>query len=273
MVPVDLWGYKDTGTTDDGGNEVKYLFDGAAVFDNPKPTSLIRRMLQLVTTPDESDIVLDFFAGSGSTGDAVMRQNAEDAGNRRFILVQLPEPTGATDYTTVADITRARLRAAANDIAAEAQQQHPDANTEQSATDLGFKTFKLDSSNIKAWDADFDDLEASLLGVMENVKDGRGEDDVLYELLLKYGLDLGIEVERREVAGRKVYVIGAGALVVCLAADISLDVVQGIAALKAELQPLVMRVVFKDSGFRSDVVKTNAVQILKQAGINDVKSL
>lgn len=275
-VPQTLWTYHEVGHNQEAKKELlkRIEFESSnSVFDTPKPPRLIQQMLRIGTRTDENDLVLDFFAGSGSTGDAVMQLNNEDGGNRRFILVQLPEPTGATDYTTVADITKARLRAAANDIAAEAQQQHPDADSGQSATDLGFKAFKLDSSNIKAWDADYDDLEASLLDVMENVKGGRSEDDVLYELLLKYGLDLGIEVERREVAGRHVYVIGAGALIVCLAADISLDVVQGIATLKAELQPLVMRVVFKDSGFRSDVVKTNAVQILKQAGIDDVKSL
>ena len=139
--------------------------------------------------------------------------------------------------------------------------------------DLGFKVFKLDSSNIKPWDADFDNLEDSLFNAVENIKTDRSEVDVLYELLLKYGLDLSVPIEEREIAKNTVYVIGAGALVVCLSKQISLEVVEGIAALKEELTPEVMRVVFKDSGFKDDVVKTNAVQILRQAGIDDVKSL
>ena len=139
--------------------------------------------------------------------------------------------------------------------------------------DLGFKVFKLDASNIKPWDADFDDLEDSLFNAVENIKPDRSEADVLYELLLKYGLDLAVPIEERKINGKLVYIIGAGALIVCLADTISLDVGEGIAALKEELKPEVMRVVFKDSGFADDVVKTNAVQILRQAGIEDVKSL
>ena len=108
---------------------------------------------------------------------------------------------------------------------------------------------------------------------MENIKPDRTEADVLYELLLKYGLDLAVPIEQRKIDGKTVYIIGAGALIVCLADKVSLDVVEGIAKLKAELKPEVMRVVFKDAGFKDDVVKTNAVQILRQAGIEDVKSL
>ena len=108
---------------------------------------------------------------------------------------------------------------------------------------------------------------------VDNIKSDRSEDDVLCELLLKYGLDLAILTETRTIEGRTVTVIGAGALTVCLADDITLEVVAGIAALKDELKPEVMRVVFKDSGFKDDVAKTNAAQILKQAGIDDVKSL
>lgn len=108
---------------------------------------------------------------------------------------------------------------------------------------------------------------------MDNIRPDRTEADVLYELLLKYGLDLAVPIEKRKIAGKTAYVIGAGALIVCLAKKISLEVVEGIAALKEELKPEVMRVVFKDSGFSDDVVKTNASQILRQAGIEDVKSL
>jgi adenine-specific DNA-methyltransferase len=141
------------------------------------------------------------------------------------------------------------------------------------ALDLGFKVFKLDASNIKPWDADFDNLETALFDTVDNIKPDRSEADVLYELLLKYGLDLAVPIEERNIAGKTVYLIGAGALVVCLDKKISLEVVEGIAALKGELKPEVMRVVFKDSGFADDVVKTNAVQILRQTEIEDVKSL
>ena len=137
----------------------------------------------------------------------------------------------------------------------------------------GFKVFHLDSTNIEPWDADFDDVEGALLNAIDNIRSGRSQQDVLYELLLKYGLDLAIPIEERSISEKTVFIIGAGALVVCLDDDITLKVVCSIAALKMELQPEVMRVVFKDSGFKTDVVKTNAIQVLRQAGVDDIKSL
>ena len=135
--------------------------------------------------------------------------------------------------------------------------------------------FKLDSTNIKPWDVGFDDLETSLPLFADSLKDDRSNDDVLYEILLKYGLDLSLPITTHTLAGKTVYSIGMGALVVCLDQAITLDTVEGIAKLKDELQPedSLMRVVFRDSGFADDVVKVNSVQILKQAGIEDVRSV
>ena len=134
MVPIDLWDYKTSGTTDDGGNEVKALFDGVAVFDNPKPTKLIRRMLGLATSPNGEDIVLDFFAGSGSTGHAVWLENAEDGGNRRFILVQLPERVDSPSGETIDKITCERLRRASKQM-----------KKKGITLDLGFQVYRADS--------------------------------------------------------------------------------------------------------------------------------
>ena len=116
--------------------------------------------------------------------------------------------------------------------------------------DLAFKVFKLDSSNIKPWDADFDNYKEALMNSVENIKTDRTEQDVLYELLLKYGHDLTIPIETRSIEEKNVYIIGAGALVVCLDDEITLDTVEGIAKLKDELKPEIMRVVFKDAGFK-----------------------
>src|SRR5205807_536236 len=135
------------------------------------------------------------------------------------------------------------------------------------------KVLKLSSSNLKPWDGDFDNLDTELLDTVENIKPDRSEADALYELLLKYGLDLAVPIEERSVDGKTVYIVGAGALVVSLARPVTLALVEGVAALKKELKPEVMRVVFRDSGFEDDVVKTNAVQILRHAGIEDIKSL
>jgi len=229
---------------------------------------------------------MDFFAGSCPTAHAALELNSEDGGNRRFIMVQLPEPTyevkdgtearktGHAEafeagYRTIADIGKERIRRVIKKLEDQLDKTSEDAPQSYP----GFKVFKLDASNIKPWDADFDSLEDALWNAVENVKPDRTEADVLYELLLKYGLDLAVPIEERQISERTVYIIGAGALIVCLAKDIGLDVVEGIAALMKELRPEVMRVVFKDAGFKDDVVKTNAVQILRQAGVDDVKSL
>jgi adenine-specific DNA-methyltransferase len=199
-----------------------------------------------------------------------MQLNAEDNGNRKFIMVQLPEATDEKSeafkagYKTISEISKERIRRAAAKI----KEENPEYNG-----DLGFKVFKLDATNIKPWDVDFDLTEHTLENFISNIKPDRREEDVLYEVLLKYGLDLTLPITEHGIAGQKVFDIGMGALIICLSDAITLEVVEGIAKLKEELNPEIMRVVFKDSGFKDDVVKTNAVQILKQAGIVDVRSL
>lgn len=199
-----------------------------------------------------------------------MQLNAEDAGGRQFIMAQLPEAcekdTEAfkAGYKTIAEISKERIRRAAAKIQAE----NPDYQG-----DLGFKVFKLDSTNIKPWELDFDLTAQDLEDQISNIKTDREEEDVLYEVLLKYGLDLTLPITEHSIDGHKVFNIGMGALMVCLSDNISLEVAEGIAKLKDELNPEIMRVVFKDAGFADDVVKTNALQILKQAGIEDVRSL
>ena len=266
-TPETIWFGKDTGVTRDGAKELKDLFGGKVPFDTVKPLALVDRMMRVAGIQDD-DIVLDFFAGSCTTAHAVMR-----SGEGRFIAVQLPEPVDASlphgkaalslGLENVADVAMERIRRAAQKISSGLI----------GSQDIGVQIFKLSSSNIKPWDADFDDLDGALIGAIENIKPDRNQEDVLYELLLKYGLDLATPTTERTIARKKVFIIGAGALVVCLEDGITLKVVRGIADLKAELKPEIMRVVFKDSGFKDDVVKTNTVQILKQAGVDDVKSL
>lgn len=258
-------------------NELVQLF-GKKVFNNPKDKEVLARWISYVGTSD-GDIVIDFFAGSGTTGHAVFDLNASNNTAVRFVLVQLPEVINpkskgakpAIEFLdklkrscVVSELTKERLRRAAVKI----KDEKPDYNG-----DLGFKVFKLDSTNIKPWELDFDLTEQDLEDQISNIKHGREDVDVLYEVLLKYGLDLTLPITEHTVAGHKVFDIGMGALMICLSDDITLDVVEGIAKLKDELKPEIMRVVFKDAGFADDVVKTNAVQILKQAGIEDVRSL
>jgi len=242
------------------------------IFDFPKPLEMLKLLVEIQTIDD--DIILDFFSGSATTAHAVMDLNSSGNSELRHIMVQLPEPCDKKSeaykagYKTIADIGKERIRRAGEKV------QKDNANKEGIENlDTGFKVFKLDSSNIKPWDADFDNLEDTLLSHVDNIKQDRSEEDVLYEILLKYGLNLTIPIEERIIHGKIVYIIGFGALIICLDNEITLDVVDGIGALKNELEPEVMRVVFKDGGFKDDVVKTNAIQNLKRFGIDDVKSL
>lgn len=270
VVPLTIWKHSEVGHNQLGRQEVKKLFNNKGFFDGPKPVRLINRALHIANT-ESNDIILDFFAGSATTAHAVMQRNTEENGKCKFIMVQLPESCShqseafKAGYKTIADIGKERIRRAAAKI----KKEYPEFKG-----DLGFKVFKLDSTNIKPWEADFETLDESLLeDYITNIKPGRTESDVLYEILLKYGLDLTLSIKEHTIAGQKVFDIGMGALIICLSDTVDLEVVEGIAGLKEELKPEIMRVVFKDSGFADDVVKTNAVQILKQAGIEDVRSL
>jgi len=253
-----------------GSYDVRPLFpEYKKAFDNPKPVRFLTSFIPFLAKTSE-DIVLDFFAGSCSTAHAVMDINVKDGESRKYIMVQLPEKCGEktepfkAGVSSIAELSKERIRRAAVKIKEEAIEYDGD---------LGFKVLKLDSSNIKPWDADFDNIQQSLEDSISNIKTERSEEDVLYEILLKYGLDLTLPIETRMIEGKKVFSIGLGALVICLDSNITLDVVEGIGKLKAELEPEVMRVVFKDNGFKDDVVKTNAIQILKRYDIEDVKSL
>lgn len=245
-----------------GTAEVETLLGGKH-FSFPKPLELLKRLIMVGT--QEDSLLLDMFAGSSSSAEAVMRLNAEDSGARRYLMIQLPEPLKeSSKFKSISEISKERIRQATTKI----KQEKPEYNG-----DLGFKVFKLDSTNIKPWDLDFDLTERDLEDQISNIKDGRKNHDILYEILLKYGLDLTLPITEHTVAGHKVFDIGMGALMICLSDRITLDVVKGIADLKEEFAPEIMRVVFKDAGFADDMVKTNAVQILKQAGIEDVRSL
>ena len=266
-IPYDTLLLDEIGTSAKGSFALKSL-DLQKYFDYPKSCELLEFFIMLCT--NEEDLILDFFAGSATTAHSVFKKNIGENTDRKFIMVQLPEFCDAKTeaykdgYKTIAEISKERIRRAAAKI----KEENPEYQG-----DLGFKVFKLDSTNIKPWEVDFDMTERTLEDFISNIKTDRREEDVLYEILLKYGLDLTLPISEHTIAGQKVFDIGMGALIICLADAISLDVVEGMAKLKEELNPEIMRVVFKDSGFKDDVVKTNAVQILKQAGIIDVRSL
>lgn len=263
-------------------SELNNLF-GKKVFNNPKDRDVISRWAAYVGTTD-NDIVMDFFAGSGTTAHAVLGLNATEHKSIRYVLVQLPElinpkAKGAKPAVafldnlkrpcTIAELTKERLRRAAAKIKAE----NPDYSG-----DLGFRVFKLDSSNIHAWEPDRDDLAQSLFDAAEHLKTDRTEQDILFELLLKLGLDLTVPIEQKVIAGKAVHSIGAGVLLACLTPQINNNDVESLALGLVEWHRQLAtvgetQVVFRDSAFSDDVAKTNMAAILQQHGLENVRSL
>ena len=274
IVPDTWWNHEDYGHNQDGKKEVLSLFGDSEPFSTPKPTKLVRRMLQIGTSPGAGHVVLDFFAGSGTTGDAVIQQNAEDGGDRRYVLVQLPEATGRSDFPTIAHITRERMRRAASRLRSAADPK--------TSADLGFRAFSLDSSNLLSWDPSPADLQATLLDHIDHIKQDRTDDDLLCEVLLKLGIDLTAPIETRVIAGHEVSSVDGGRLLACLGRSISRSgVVQlgrGLVDWHRESRPgaeetSTATLLFRDSAFEDDVAKQNLVATLEQAGLTNVRSL
>jgi adenine-specific DNA-methyltransferase len=273
VVPVTWLPSEQSGDNQGGKRQIKGLFPEVMdVFENPKPTELITSLIRMTAVP--GDLILDFFAGTGTTGHAVMAQNRSSSDGFRFILVQLQEPTGKPMMSSISDITKERLRRAGKKIRAE---------NPLFPGDLGFRVFKLASSNIRAWEPDRDNLSESLFDSIDHLKNDRTEQDILYELLLKLGLDLCVPIETRQVAGEQdlaheIHAIGAGSLFVCLSTTIPQADVEplasGLVAWHQALKPAgETTVVFRDSAFADDVAKTNLTAILHQHGLETVRSL
>lgn len=273
LTPHTLWLADEVGTTDSAKRALNSLFDGNSVFDTPKPTGLIKRIIQIAC--DSDSLILDFFAGSCTTAHAVMERNIEDGARNPFIMVQLPEfcaedsEAFKAGYTTISELGAERVRRASVKIKE---------NSKNPQDDLGFKFFKLAASNIIAWNPDRTNLEETLLSHKNHLVDGRSETDVLYELLLKRGVDLNAPVDTRAVAGKSVYCIGFGVLFACLNTSIKAeevdDIAHGILAWHNELEPETdSHVFFRDSAFADDIAKTNMAAILEQNGISHVRSL
>ncbi len=247
--------------TGQGTKEIKDIF-GEDIIAFPKPSSLIATLVEQTT--DREDLVLDFFAGSGTTAHAVLAQNKKDGGKRNFILVQLPEPTARPDYSTIAEITKERVRRVVNKLNHEdAKQLDLDSTAKH---DRGFKVYKLAESNFMGWDAgastDADALGKQLDLSIDHVRQGRTDDDLFYELLLKSGFPLTTPVEKLSLAGKTVFSIGGGVFLICLERELTTEAIKAMADMKPS------RVVCLDDGFRgNDQLKSNAVLTFKAKGV------
>jgi adenine-specific DNA-methyltransferase len=268
-------------SSDSGKRALKELLPGET-FDFPKSIDFMRTCILLSTSGN--DIVLDLFAGSGATAQAVMQQNAIDGQSRRFLCVQFPELLDPSEKSqkaaaalcdklsvprNIAELTKERIRRAGAKITAE---------NPMFTGDIGFRVFKLDTSNIRAWNPKTSDIAGSLLTNLEHVKTDRSSSDVLYEVLIKLGLDLCVPIEQREIARKPVHSIGGGTLMTCLDEHISVadaePLALGIAAWREEQSTAgATTAVFRDSAFENDVAKSNLAAILEQHGIKQVRSL
>ncbi len=239
-------------------------------FSFPKSLWAVYDTLYAVVGEDTDAIVLDFFAGSGTTGHAVLEMNRMDGGSRRFILVQLPEPIdNHKRYKTIADVTKTRIRSVCENLIADA------AGTLggiPAGIDLGFRVYKLAESNFKPWEADTPKDSATLAQQMElhieHIRQGRSGDDLFFEILLKSGFPLTTPVETLTLADKKVYSVASGALLVCLERELTLEAIRAMAKLKPE------RVVCLDAGFaKNDQLKANAVQEFRNKGVTSFRTV
>jgi len=282
-------------------NEISDLFE-TKVFDTSKLTSIVIRMLGFC---DKDDIILDFFSGSATTAHAVMELNKEDSGNRQFIMVQLPEPCGKdteafkAGYKNICEIGKERIRRVIKKIEAEYAESEKSTQGEldlgaptKQKPDLGFKVFKLDTSNFIPWDSTPDNLsEESLQRSLSNIKLDRSQQDLLYELFLKLGVTLNTPYQKVELAGKYMYDIGYGSIYACLDDDLDMDFCKAMIAYhdkqfpkeestdkkeERELEKYRLETttfIFRDSSFADDNIKTNILQTLRQMGLTNIRAI
>ena len=268
--------WDDVGTTTHGTEIIKELFNGKNIFSSPKPVDLIKRMIQL-GDHTKNGIILDFFSGSGTTAHAVYEKNLEDKGNRKYICVQLPEPTQEdteafkAGYKTITDIGKERIRRAIKKIKEDSRQQSL-LDQNKNNLDLGFKVFKLDKSNFKIWDEEVSKDKSTSEQVEMHLEDfvnpKSSEEDLLYEILIKTGFQLTTKIKALKLVDKTVYSVEDNALLICLDKKITKELITEMAKLKPA------RVVCLDIGFENkDHLKTNAMETFTSHGVRDFKTV
>ena len=283
ITPQTIWFRGDVGDTQEGKKLIKELLGNVSIFETPKPPRLIKHCM-LTANAKNNDIILDFFAGSSSTAQAVFEINNEDGGNRKFICVQLPETTDEKSeafkagYKTISDISKERIIRVIEKFKKE--QNEKTAKEKQTLfgvpnkkeLDLGFKVFKLQSSNFKIWDANITKepkaIQAALDLHIDHISKEAKQEAILFELLLKSGFELTTPIEQLNISSKIVYSIAEGELLICLEKELTHEVIKAM----AEKQPT--RVICLDEGFQNnDQLKTNAVQIMKSKGVLNFRTV
>ena len=263
ILPVSLWKYDEVGSTDKARQELKDLMP-ENVFDTPKPLGLIKRICQIGTNLESNDIALDFFSGSGTTAHAVAELNAEDGGNRRWICVQLPEPTDEKSeaykagYHTIADIARERIRRAGAKIRAD---QADKLASRDAPLDLGFRAYRVDDSNFKQWNelaSDPEEIRQQALANLDPLEEGATDDDLLTELLLKRGVSPLAKIEQHD----NFCFIPSEKLAICLVHSMTEELFATILATKPS------SVILLDRAFGGDInLKVNLLLQAERQGV------
>lgn len=272
MAPTSIMMHKEVGHSQEGSQEVTKILN-AGVFDGPKPVRLLSRLLTLANT-DKDSIILDFFSGSATTAHAVMQLNADDGGNRRFIMVQLPELTSEkgtarqAGYKNICEIGKERIRRAGKKILEEKGDQIAIGDDDKKPLDIGFKVFKLDTSNLRIWDStpitgdnQIEMFTERMNSMIDSIKDDRTDMDVVYEVMLKMGVPLDVPVQYTEVNGKVVYIVGDFLLMIALFDNITAEDVDGMAAYAPA------KIVCAEQGFADDSALSNAHYILRDKQI------
>lgn len=256
---TNLWPYAEVGHTDEAMKELKNLFDGSVPFDTPKPTRLVERILTIAT--DKDSYILDFFSGSATTAHAVIKKNMEEGGNRKYILVQLPEKGNSPQYETLCEIGKERIRRAGKQIlsAGGGQLSFSETQPDQSAPiDIGFRCLRLDSSNMEnVYYTPEETRQQDMFSLVDNVKPDRTPEDLLFQVMLDLGVLLSSPIEVKEIAGKKVFNVSDGFLLACFDHDVTEETVKAIAQMKPYYA------VFRDSSMANDSVATNFDQIFE----------
>lgn len=254
IVPSTWWDFTEVGHNDEGQKETGLLL-GKKVFSTPKPVRLLKRIVHIATS--ESDICMDFYSGSCATAHAIMSLNAEDGGRRRFVMVQLPEPCDSkseaylSGYRSIADVGKERMRRAGKKVKDESGLLGEN-------VDIGFRVLKIDTSNMKDVYYQPDALKKNdLFAHVDNIKEDRTPEDLLFQVLLDWGVDLSLTISKQSIEGKTVFFVDQNALAACFDTGITEEMVKKLATRKP------LRIVFRDSGFSSDAVKINVEQIFK----------
>jgi adenine-specific DNA-methyltransferase len=257
-VADNLWLHEEVGHTDEAKKHLKQLFDGSAPFDTPKPVRLLDRILTIAS--DKGSLVLDFFSGSATTAEAVMRKNSEDGGTRRFILVQLPEEVSG-GWGNLCNVGEERIRRAGAKIRAEVEEANRQLKLGEEpkpVPDIGFRVLRIDSSNIEdTYRTSGETDQMDLLSLADNVKLDRTPEDLLFEVLPKFRIPYSARIEKRSLGGRECFLVDGNRLVACFDTEVGTDTIEEMARLKPDYA------VMRDASMRDDATQANFEELFK----------